>query len=593
MKWKNFRLRTKLLLAFGLIVIILIVLIANTLTGINKTDKSVGKKDYAFDLILTMQEKHIDHLKWANEVNKFVNDDKITKLHVEIDHKNCAFGKWYYSDERKKAEKLFPGIKDKLSEMEEPHRELHESANSIKTVYNTNKKMANEIYTNKTIPVLNNIGNLFSKVEEVFSGDINKIHTEVDNQIAGIKLNLLLFSLGAVIIALFFSLYISKKIVSPIKEFLGFTKSVSQGNLSAEMNYDSKDEIGELATALTYMNDSLKGVVEKAQAIAEGDLMINIEKRSDSDALLKALSDMVKKLREVIGTVTTSARNVSTASQEMSSSSQQISQGASEQASSTEEVSSSMEEMGSNIQQNTDNAQQTEKISTKAATDIIEGNKNVNQTLEAMNLIAEKVSIIGDIAFQTNILALNAAVEAARAGEHGKGFTVVAAEVRKLAEKSQKAASEIDELTTSSVSVANQSKKLLEEIVPDIEKTSRLVQEITAASTEQSSGAEQINNAITQLNEITQQNAATSEEMATASEELNSQSEQLLDIVSFFKVDEEDTKKTYIDRQTKHTVKKSSDSKKLTSGKDAEEVDLNGVNIDMNSERSDEDFEDF
>jgi methyl-accepting chemotaxis protein len=157
-------------------------------------------------------------------------------------------------------------------------------------------------------------------------------------------------------------------------------------------------------------------------------------------------------------------------------------------------------------------------------------------TVMVMKKIAEKVSIIGDIAFQTNILALNAAVEAARAGEHGKGFAVVAAEVRKLAERSHIAAGEINELTKSSVEVADKAGSQLESIVPSIQKTAKLVQEISAASIEQNSGANQINNAINQLNKVTQQNAASAEEMATSSEELSSQADSLKDLISFFKV---------------------------------------------------------
>jgi methyl-accepting chemotaxis protein len=290
---------------------------------------------------------------------------------------------------------------------------------------------------------------------------------------------------------------------------------------------------------ITSISNSINQAKQAVKAIAEGDLTVNIDTSAKDEIgeLLQFLQNMVAKLQEVIGYVSISSNNIASASEQMSASSQQVSQGATEQASSSEEVSSSMEQMASNIQQNTDNAQQTEKIALQASEDIKEGNQSVAQTVETMKTIAEKITIIGEIARQTNLLALNAAVEAARAGEHGKGFAVVAAEVRKLAERSQVAASEIDALSKSSVAVAEKSGRLLEQIVPNIQKTSRLVQEITASSIEQNTGAEQVNKAIQQLSQVIQQNAAASEEMATSSEELANQAEQLQEAISFFKLD--------------------------------------------------------
>ena len=200
-----------------------------------------------------------------------------------------------------------------------------------------------------------------------------------------------------------------------------------------------------------------------------------------------------------------------------------------------------MEQMAANITQNTENAQQTQKIALNAADGISKVAEAAKATLSNIEEIADKVSIIGEIARQTNILALNAAVEAARAGEHGKGFAVVAAEVRKLAERSQISAVEIDALTKSSVRATEDAGKLMEAIVPEISKTARLIQEIAAASVEQNSGAEQVNSAIQQMNQITQQNAAASEEVATSSEELSSQAEQLLETVRFFKLEKGNT----------------------------------------------------
>jgi methyl-accepting chemotaxis protein len=248
-----------------------------------------------------------------------------------------------------------------------------------------------------------------------------------------------------------------------------------------------------------------------------------------------------------------------------------------------------MEEMTSNIQQNTDNAQQTEKIALQAAQDIQEGSLAVNQTVESMKTIAKKISIIEEIARQTNLLALNAAVEAARAGEHGKGFAVVAAEVRKLAERSQLAATEINILSNSSVAIAEKSGKLLEQIVPNIQKTSRLVQEIAASSMEQNAGAEQINSAVQQLNQVIQNNATSAEETATSSEELSTQADQLKTTVAFFKIDSQALHNRSTNLQTKQNPSVYNDVKPAISVKQA----TNGVNLNMNSDVLDHEFEKY
>jgi methyl-accepting chemotaxis protein len=304
---------------------------------------------------------------------------------------------------------------------------------------------------------------------------------------------------------------IARSITSGLQKGVDFAKQISRGNLTTNLKIDQKDEVGELALALDNMSD---------------------------------------RLRNIMASVQSGADNIAAASQQISSSSQELSQGSSEQASSTEQVSSSIEEMTASIQQNADNAQQTEKISVNATDSMQRMSESSKRSLESIENIANKITIINDIAFQTNLLALNAAVEAARAGEHGKGFAVVAAEVRKLAERSKVAADEIMEISSSSVKVTKESQEIIENLMPEIEKTSKLVQEINAASQEQNSGTDQINNAIQQLNQVTQQNAASSEEFATSAEELSSQADQLKEQIAFFNIGADHTSfKKHDDKQ--------------------------------------------
>lgn len=272
-----------------------------------------------------------------------------------------------------------------------------------------------------------------------------------------------------------------------------------------------------------------------AEEVAGGNL--NLKFDENAVGVYANMKDMAQQLIQVVSDVREGSTNVASGSTELSSAAQTLSQGATEQAASVEEVSSSMEQMSGNIAQNTENAQMTEGIAIQSAEDAEKSGVAVEKAFSAMSNIAEKISIIEEIARQTNLLALNAAIEAARAGEHGKGFAVVAAEVRKLAERSGEAAGEISELSSSTVVVAEQAGEMLKTLVPNIQKTSELVQDITAASNEQNSGAQQITQALAQLDAVIQQNASAAEEMASTSEELSGQSMQLERTMAFFKLD--------------------------------------------------------
>lgn len=446
-----------------------------------------------------MTDRLIDHLKWMEGISTglFIQGKEFTG---KLDPTECNLGKWMttfkpYSDE---VEKPFHAI-------DEPHRKLHGTAEKIIASHKAgDRSRAMAIFMEETIPAVNEVQAHLREIKEI----LHKDEAKSLEQLTMIQSNEKSVSVSLTALAILLGSILSIVIIRNLMHLLG----------------------GEPAY-----------IAEIAERISSGDLTMELSSgRAQDTGIFASMKNMVEQLKGIVEDVKAASSNVASGSQELSQNSQQMSQGASEQASSVQEVSSSMEEMVSNIRQNSNNALQTEQIALKAVSDAVESTQAVMDAVMAMKQIAEKISIIEEIARQTNLLALNAAIEAARAGEHGKGFSVVAAEVRKLAERSQTAAVEISALSISSMDVGERACDMLAKLAPDIQKTAELVQEINGASAEQNTSAEQINRAIQQLDLVVQQNVGAAEEMSSTAEELSAQAENLNGTVEFFRIDGSD-----------------------------------------------------
>ncbi len=375
------------------------------------------------------------------------------------------------------------------------------------------------LLSNEIIEELTLLGDKFSKLN---SASLN----EMESTFGWFGIFIILMILLLVLVSISVAYWLFNSIIKPLNKAVVFTQTIGSGDLTAHLDVDQNDEIGKMAEAL------------KAMAL-------NIKK--------------------IVISIKDNANDLVTSGQNVKDSSVQLSKGSADQAASAEEVSTSIEEMVANIDQNTDNAVQTEKITVETAKDVNVADKLSSQAAEAMKSVASKITIIGDIAFQTNILALNAAVEAARAGEHGRGFSVVASEVRKLAERSKVAADEIHSLVNGGLKVSQEAGEKSRLLVPDIETTTQLIKEISAASLEQKTGAEQINMAMQQLNLITQENASSSDELTQSAEQLAVLAEKLKESVSFFVIGDEDEMKAEV--KTDNEVKRKESTQQTQRGK--------------------------
>jgi len=436
--------------------------------GINSLVNSSGQLEKAEAISQELMQREIDHLKWVAKVGEFQGDTSITEFQVQKDPHKCGFGKWYYGEGRKEAEAQVPEIASILEKIGEPHKKLHESATELELVLQQGQAMRPE-------------------AQHLFN-------TETNHQL------------------------------SQVQNYLGQMRE-EVGTHVQKVREDAEHSASQAKTLA--MIGAIFGVVA---AVVLG-IFLSIS--------------ITRPITRIIERLGSGSDQVGDASRQIADSSQSLAEGASEQASSLEETSSSLEELSSMTKQNAENSAQANNLASDANTSTDRGMDAMKHMTEAIQEIkkssdetAKIIKVIDEIAFQTNLLALNAAVEAARAGDAGKGFAVVAEEVRNLAQRSAEAAKDTSNLIEGSqkraddgVNATNELMEILSGVHDGIKKVADLLGEVSAASSEQASGIEQVNKAVSQMDQVTQQNASNAEESSSASEELAAQSEALREII--------------------------------------------------------------
>jgi len=491
-KFNNLSLLGKTIFLQGVMFLFFLLILGYTFYSMHSNVEAVVKENSDKKIVSQLTIAYESHLHWLNTLSNQILDT--SKLTLIIDTTTCKLGQLLKRKDIKQYFNEFDTTGLLYNKVDIQHKKIHKFANKINK--ESQFEIKKELYINKILPASEIISSSIQDIRASKNIDVSELLLEKEFKT---RIRIFIITFIFIILFIYLSYVIVKRFTQPINKLKEFAEKVAGGDLSKTIKVDGDDEIAQLSDTINQMVIQLQNVIE-------------------------GITDSVNSFVDV--------------SEELKSNSMLLSQGSTEQAASVEEVSSTMEEMLASIEQNTINAGDTEEIAFNVTEIASSGSKEMLQAVEMLKTIAEKINIITDIAFQTNILSLNASIEAARAGKYGLGFAVVAQEVGNLAEKSKISAEDIEELSVQSVKIADGASNLLNNLVTDIEKTYDLIVNITTSSIEQKDGATQVNTAVQELNNVTQQNALAADKLASNAEDLASQAEMIKEMVSFFVLDD-------------------------------------------------------